>query len=144
MMTTLLIIFICILLIVIYVQVKDLQRAERDLSRISNEISQKSDILWEQKSRYSKLKRRMSRRHTGVEHQLFRVSILIERYSLYKEDIDAGSILSDLLLLQCFLLDLLEIISVPVNNPTTYYMRQQVREKCGASSWGKPPEGMKP
>lgn len=130
MMTTILLTLICLLLMVVYVLVKALQKAERDTSFFINELGRKNSFDSEQERReceYSKLKRLVSLPHTGVEHQLFVVSVLSERYSKRSDDSDAHDVLSDLLGLQCFLLDVMELTATPVNNRATYGMRQQVK-----------------
>lgn len=131
MMTTVLLPVICVLLMVIYVLVKALKKAERDTSFFINELGTKNAFDSDQERRereYSKLKRLVSLPHTGVEHQLFVVSVLSERYSKRSDDSDAREVLSDLLGLQCFLLDVMELTATPVNNRATYGMRQQVKD----------------
>lgn len=131
MMTTILLIFACILLMVIYVLIQALKKAERDTSFFINELGRRnaSDSEQERREReYLKLKRLVSLPLSGVEHQLFVVSVLSERYSKRSDDSDARDVLSDVLGLQCFLLDVMELTATPVNNPATYGMRQQVKD----------------
>lgn len=144
MMTPIFIIIICILLMVVYVLVMSLKRAEQNTSYFINEVGKKVAIHEEQEQQYLKLKRRVSHCHTGVEHQLFEVSTLIEYCSQRQDDIARHAELSDLILLQCFLIDVLELTGTSIRNPATYHIRQQVRDKCRASSWGESTQELKP
>ena len=133
MMMPVLITFIWLLLMIIYVLVKKLKKAEGDIAYIINELGQKNAFDSEQEQRecqHSTLERLVSLPHSGVERQLFVVSTLVQRCVQRGDDTASRGELSDLLGLQCFLLDVMDFTATPVNNPATHCIRQQIKDLC--------------
>lgn len=147
MMTTVLLPVICVLLMVIYVLVKALKKAERDTAFVIDELGRKnaSDSEQERREReYSKLKGIISLPHIGVEHQLFVVNVLATRCAQRENDTAGLDELTDLLGLQCFLLDVMELTETPVNNPATHGIREQARDRLRFFSQHQHVQGVEP
>lgn len=144
MMTTILLPVICVLLMVIYVLVKALKKAERDTAFVIDELGRKnaSDSEQERREReYSKLKGIISLPHIGVEHQLFVVNVLVTRCAQRENDTAGLDELTGLLGLQCFLLDVMELTGTPVNNPAIYDMRCQLKARLRSYNEHDPVQG---
>jgi hypothetical protein len=144
MMTTILLPVICVLLMVIYVLIKALKKAERDTSLFINELGTKNAFDSERERRereYTKLKGIISLPHIGVEHQLFVVNVLATRCAQREDDTAGLDELTDLLALQCFLLDVMELTGTPVNNPAIYDMRCQLKARLRSYNEHDPVQG---
>lgn len=143
-MTTVLLPVICVLLMVIYVLVKALKKAERGTAFVIDELGRKnaSDSEQERREReYSKLKGIIFLPHIGVEHQLFVVNVLATRCAQRESDTAGLDELTDLLGLQCFLLDVMELTGTPVNNPAIYDMRCQLKARLRSYNEHDPVQG---